>query len=132
MRKLFASILLAWALLVSLTPLSLADSLTTRNTYGRSQLASDLQVVPDSTTSLSTTDTWVFQLTITNVTGSAATFTMSNRATSALDLFKTVSIAANTTYIVSFPEGVKMKNGISWSAGTTSALNASVIAFKVP
>lgn len=130
MRKYLASLALILILGSALLPI-FAASRSTVTQFGPVALNSDLQVVPDSTTALSTTDTWIFQLTVANTTGSAVTFTVQDRATSAKTLLAAVSIAANTTYVIAFPEGQKMKNGITWSAGTASALHASIMARRI-
>lgn len=128
MTKKILHVILAWALFLNLTPIAFSDSGTTRSTFSRNhQLASEEQVVPSSATDVATTDTWIFQITITNVTASAATITMTDKATVPLDFLKTVSIAANTTYVIVFPEGKKFKNGLTWVSGTASALNASLV-----
>lgn len=132
MRQIIAKIMLVWVLSANLTPAVYGASLSTRVTYGRVQLSSYLQVIPNVAADVATTDTWIFQLTISNVTGAAATVTVTDKAATPLDLLKDVSIAANTTYVVAFPEGVRMKNGFTWVSGTASALNASVVAFRVP
>ena len=130
MRK---SYLLLFLILLFLFPGGLKSaSNSTKVTFGRTLLSTDLQTVPDSSTALSASDTWIFQIVVTNTTGTAATFTMTDRASSPKTLLPAVSIAANTTYIIPFPEGQKMKGGILWLTGTTSALTASIVAFKIP
>lgn len=131
MKKL-QTLILIFILLTTTVPSSMGASGSTKFTVGGTvALSEDLQTVPDSTTALSTTDTWIFQITIVNTTGSAATITMQDRATSPKTLLAAVSIAANTTYVIAFPEGQKMKNGITWSAGTTSALQGSIKAKRI-
>jgi hypothetical protein len=131
MKKIICVSLLGLISFSELTPPLYAASRSTLNTFGRTQISQDLQIVPDSATDLTTTDTWIFQLTVTNTTASAVTFTVKDRATSAKTLMS-VSIAANTMYVVVWPEGQKMKGGINWLSGTTGALTASLVAFKVP
>lgn len=130
MQKTICILLLGLISFSELAPPLYAASRSTLNTFGRRQVSQALQVVPDSATDLTTTDTWIFQLTITNVTGTAATITLTDKNTSPLDLMKTVSIPANTIVVVAWPEGQLMKGGINWVSGTTSALNASLVAFQ--
>ena len=130
MRKIFAYIGLLLILSVLISPLALSESGTTKTTFGRRQLLSDLQFVPNVAADLTTTDTWIFQLTIT--TGSSGTtLTINDRATSAKSLLNSVSLAANTTYILTWPEGVKMKNGINWVAGAATTVTIAVVAFQI-
>jgi len=123
------------ALVLTLTSVSLpifAASGSSKFTNGGTiALSEDIQVVPSVTTDLSTTDTWVFQIMVTNVTSSAATITVQDKAATPRYLLPTVSIAGNTTYVIGFPEGVKMKSGITWSTGTASALQASIKAKRI-
>ena len=131
MKKFLSVILVAWIVLNQSAPFVYAASNSTKITFPKTQVNSLPQVVPDVSTAVSTTDTYIFQITAANVTASAVTFTVTDRQTVPLDLLKSVSIAANTTYVIAFPEGVKMKNGFTWISGTTSALNGSVVAFKI-
>lgn len=75
--------------------------------------------VPQSTTTVAFSDAWLKTLTITNTTSGAVTFTLSDRQASPLALFSAVSIAANTTYVVVFPEGgyYWLPGGFSVAAG---------------
>lgn len=97
---------------------------------GTVALNEDLQTIPDSATDLATKDTWVFQLTIVNTTASGVTLVIADKATVPKTLM-TVTIAANTTYVIAFPEGQKMKGGLTWQAGTASALNGSIKAKRL-
>lgn len=124
-------ILLGISLINSPIPVAMGASNSTKFNVGNINMSQALQVVPDSTTSVSTTDTWIFQITVANTTGSAVTFTVQDRAGSPKSLISAVSIAANTTYVMAFPEGVLMDDGFTWSASTASALHASVNARRI-
>lgn len=130
MKKIICVFLLGLISFSELAPPLYAASRSTLNTFSRRQLSQALQVVPNSATDLTTSDTWIFQLTITNVTGTAATITLTDKNTSPLDLMKTISIPANTIVVIAWPEGQLMKGGINWVSGTASALNASLVAFQ--
>ncbi len=130
MKKLLGLGLLGTLLVVFSLSL-LGDSGSTRFVVPPVSLTDDLQAMPSTPTNLTSTDTYIFQLTVSNTTGGALTITISDRATSAKALFTTVSIAANSTQIYSFPEGVKMKGGITWSASNTG-LVASIKAKRIP
>lgn len=131
MRKLIASLCLFFISLGAIAPLLVASSGSTKFATGTTALNADIQVVPNSSTALSSTDTYIYQIVVANVTGSAATFTMTDRATSPKTILAAVSIAGNTTYVLAFPEGLKMKGGIMWSSNTASALNASINARRI-
>lgn len=130
MSKIFAVLLVALCLIGS-PSLGWGASGSSKFTNGGTlALNEDLQTVPDTTTDLSTKDTWIFQLTIVNTTAGTVTFVMADKATSPKTLMS-VTIAANTTYIIAFPEGQKMKGGITWFSGTVGALNASIKAKRL-
>lgn len=101
-------------------------SLSSKRSLFRYEIMQQTVVVPSSATDLTTTDTIVYQIVISNVTASAANFSFTDKQSSPLDIFKTVSIAANSVAMATFPEGLLMKGGITWLSGTASALNAQV------
>ena len=97
---------------------------------GTRQLSRLIQVVPNSDTDVSTTDTAIYQVTVTNVTGGACTFTIKDKQATARYLVNAASIAAATTYILAWPEGAFMSSGFSWSSDTSSCLQAGVSAIR--
>ena len=124
MLKIFAISLLALLTYgVVINPL-IGASGSTRFTYGNTAMTDAIQTVPTSPTALSSTDTYVFQVTVANVTGTAATITIVDGT--GKYLLASTSIDANTTYVLGFPEGVKMTSGVTWSAGTLNAIQASL------
>lgn len=129
-RKLGAILVLILVLLTASYPV-IGASGSSKFTTGTIALSADIQVVPSVATDLTSTDTYVYQLMITNITGSAATITILDKAATPRYLLPKTSIAANTTYVIAFPEGQKMKGGITWSTGTASALQASWRAFRI-
>ncbi len=80
------------------------------------------QAVPTSTTAVATSDAWLQGLTITNTSGGALTVTVASRESSPVALLEAVSIAANTTYIVSLPYGHWLPSGFTIAA-SGSGLN---------
>lgn len=128
--KVVASIICLVAALAFLSGPIGGASLSTRRAYPGTQLTQGLVVVPATPTDLAATDAIIFQIVVANVTASAATITVSDKAGSPLALLNTVTIAPYTTYVVAFPEGVWMTSGITWTGGTASALNAEVFGFK--
>lgn len=75
------------------------------------------QAVPTSTTVVAATDAYLRQVVVTNPTGGAITFTLSDRQSSAIDFVSAVSIAANTTYVVVIPNLYWCPNGFTVAAG---------------
>lgn len=117
--------------LVTSVQVAYAATLSTRKTYGHIMLSEDLQAVPAVAADLSTTDTWIFEINLTtNSSCSSCTITISDKQTSAKNLLDTVVLAANTHYVLVYPEGVKMKGGINWVAGTASTITASFSAWR--
>lgn len=94
---------------------------------GSRNVSTVLRAVPAVATDLTTIDTWLFQITVANTTGGALTFTVIDKQTSPVTLLAAVSIAANTTYIIRWPEPVFMSGGVNWSA-SGAGLTADVVA----
>jgi hypothetical protein len=74
------------------------------------------QAAPTSLTAVTTYDSSVIAVTVTNTAVSALTFTLQSRETVPVALLSAVSIAPNTTYVVSLPYGHWMVNGMSVQA----------------
>jgi hypothetical protein len=130
-NQILAAVLLTAAILPYFTSVAYGASLSTRFTPpGYVIVSKVIQTVPNTPTAIATSDMEIYQLTIGNITGSACTFTLADRATSAKTILATVSIAANTTYVIAWPEGIFMDEGATWTSGTASCLNASVKALR--
>lgn len=69
------------------------------------------------------TDCWVDLIEVTNKSGSAATITITEGASTPVDFLTSVSIPANSTSSVVDPGGAFYRGGLVMSAGTASALN---------
>ena len=97
-------ILIALALLGGL---SLAPARADMTYFGQAAASGDVQIkpqaVPTSSTVVTSYDAWLSTITITNTTGSAVTVTVADQQASPVKLLNSVSIAANTTYVVTFP-----------------------------
>ena len=124
MVKIILTAIISTLLVVGVINPLIGASGSTRFTYGNTAMTDAIQVVPTSPTALSSTDTYVFQVTVANVTGTAATITIVDGT--GKYLLAATSIDANTTYVLGFPEGVKMTSGVTWSAGTSNAIQASL------
>ncbi len=96
------------------------------------QLTEGIVVVPNSATDLTTKTSWVEQIVVANTTGTAATLLVKDKQGTPLQLIPTVSVAANSVLVYTFPRPVKMLGGINWQAGTASALNAEVKGYRLP
>lgn len=129
--KFMGAALLGLLLLSLIMPLLEAASNSTKfSAPGTRQLSRAIQVVPNSDTDVSTTHTEIYQINVANVTASACTFTVKDKQSTARYLIDEASIAANTTYVIAWPEGAWMENGFSWSSGTASCLEASIKALR--
>lgn len=129
--KFMGAALLGLLLLSLVAPFLVAASNSTKfSAPGTRQLSRAIQVVPDSDTDVSTTHTEIYQINVANVTASACTFTVKDKQSTARYLIDAASIAANTTYVIAWPEGAWMENGFSWSSGTASCLEASIKALR--
>lgn len=108
----------------------LADSGTTIFPKPQRQIARGYQTVPSSLTDVTTTNTVIYQLTVANKTGTAATLLIQDRQGTSKTIIPTVSIAANTVYVIAWPEGTYCTGGMKWQAGTGSALDAEIVAVQ--
>ena len=90
-----------------------------------------LRAVPAVAADISTKDVLLYQLTIVNPTAGAITITIVDKQSSAKTLLGATSIAANTTYIVSWPCGVKLKSGMNWVA-SGAGLHSEIYGFYKP
>ena len=73
---------------------------------------------------------WVDLLTLTNVTAGAVTVTATDVRMAPLDILKTVSIAGNTAYVISFPGGIKFEGGLNLAASADDSINVKFRAIK--
>jgi hypothetical protein len=95
------------------------------------QLDRTLAVVPNAAADLTVKDTWLEQVVVANITGTAATFTLKDKQSTPRSLL-VISVPANDTKIYTFPSPVKMPGGVNWVAGTSAALNASIVGYRLP
>lgn len=82
--------------------------------------------VPSSLTSVLTTNSIIYQLSVANKTASTCTLLVRDLQGTAKTIIPTVSIAANTVYVISWPEGYYSASGVQWQAGTGSCLDAQL------
>lgn len=98
----------------------------TSRAFPQREISPGLSTIPNVAADLTTEDSYVFQIVLVNKTAGAVTVTIVDRATPAKTLIPTVSIAANTSYVVAYPEGVKMNGGINWVASAASSIDAEI------
>lgn len=75
-----------------------------------------MTAVPTSLTDICTTNALVFQVHVSNTTAGALTFLLQDKQATPGQLTPTVSIAANTAYILAWPEGQWAPSGIAVQA----------------
>lgn len=89
-------------------------------------LPRNLTAVPAILTDICTTDALVFQVHVSNTTGGALTFLVQDKQATPGQLVPTVSIAANTAYILAWPEGQPASSGLSVQ-GSGAGLQVSFV-----
>lgn len=85
---------------------------------------SGILVLTDSIVDVTTSDLWVRVISCTNTSSSAATLTIEDGDNT--DYFTAVSIAANSSMVANYGNGVKFNDGLSWGSGTASVINCQV------
>lgn len=94
------------------------------------QISEANTAVPAAPADLTTTDTWLFEMTLCNPTGGALTITLLNREVSPKTVVKK-AVAANDTVTLSFPYGCKFVSGVNW-VGSGAGLIATTTAVIAP
>ena len=93
------------------------------------QVTPGIQTLPTTATALTTTDTYIYRLTLTNPTGGAVTVTITDRDTPAKTLLS-VSVPAGSSLVYNYASSpVLAKNGVTWQAG--AAITAEIAAYRV-
>lgn len=127
MRFLRTLTLFVLATALAVAPINAASNSSRRSAPSGSQIMADgLAAIPGSATSLTTQNCVVWQITVANPTGSAITFNVTDQA--AAVTLMAVSVAANTTYVIAFPEGIPL-TGIKWS-GSSTGMFGEVFGYK--
>ena len=97
---------------------------TSNNTEAKRRVMSAISVVPNSGTDLTTKDSILYNIHVCNVTGSAATFTLTDKQSTPRYVLNAYSVPANSFVNIAFQEGLLMSGGVTWSAGTANALQS--------
>lgn len=100
--------------------------LTSNNRGPQRRVSTQLSVVPNADTALTSKNAVLFGIHVCNVTGTAATLTVKDKQSTPVRLLQAYSIPANSFVHIDFPEGVPMTGGVNWSSGTASALEGYV------
>ncbi len=87
--------------------------------------------IPAIAADLTVKDTWVFQIVLSNTTGAAVTVTIKDKQTTARYLVNALSVAANSTTVLSYPQGMLLSGGMNWVA-SADAIDAFVTAYRLP
>jgi len=87
---------------------------------------SGITVIPGSSTAITTTATCVFSIFVTNTTGSAATFSLTDNAGTPNNYIVSFSVPANSNMLLPMG-GIKFLSGIKWSQVTTSAVLGQIV-----
>lgn len=83
------------------------------------EISSGLQAVPTSATDLATADAYILQIVVNNTGASSQTITISDKQGTPRDLLTAVAIDPGVPAVLVFPQGVRMKSGVRWSASGT-------------
>jgi hypothetical protein len=73
--------------------------------------------VPTSSTAVTSSDAYLKSITVTNTSTGALTFTLADRQGTPVSVMSAVSIGANTTYVVTFPNLYWCPGGFTVQAG---------------
>jgi hypothetical protein len=91
------------------------------------RLSPFLQFVPSSLTAVTSTNTTLWQISVTNDCASAVSFYIEDRqSTPKVLISNRASIASGSTYIFEWPEGVELYGGFKWQASSASCLIVGV------
>jgi hypothetical protein len=94
----------------------------------RNSVSEVIVAVPSVAADLAASDTRLYQISVCNTTGGALTLTLKDKQITPRNILTAVSIAANTSYIVVWPEGLFCSGGLNWVA-SGAGLEASVTAW---
>lgn len=94
--------------------------------YGTTKGGPPIVTMPTVAADLTTTDTFVFQLVVTNASGGALTITLKDK-TGGTSIFNATSIANASTVVYDFPEGLFFDGGLNWVA--SGVITAAIVAF---
>lgn len=100
--------------------------LTSNNRGPSRRVMSQITVIPNSDTALTSKDAVLYGIHICNTTGGAVAIIIKDKQSTPRYLLNVYSIAANSFLHIDFPEGVPMKGGVNWQAGSSNSLEGYV------
>lgn len=77
------------------------------------EITPGFQAIPTSPADVTTTDTTIYQIVVGNPTAGAIALVIKDIDTTVHTPIS-ISVAANTTLVIPFPEGVFFKGGLNW------------------
>ena len=104
-------------------------SLSSRRDSPQNAIQQGLSLVPSSLTAVTSADSVIYQITVSNVDSGAHTLLVQDQQATPGILVPTISIPANTVIIMEFPEGILMKSGIKWQASAANDLWSEIYGF---
>jgi len=94
------------------------------------KFSEEIQDVPTSYADLAVTDAILWQIHAVNTTAGALTLTINDGNASTGYILPTITIAANTAYVISWPEGLICIGGVIWVASGAGIQAAVVGSYK--
>ena len=126
MKRIIALLATATCLLIPVkaqTGADVKDTFTTAPKGGtRVETSVTLPATASAANICSSKDCWVDLITLSNKTADTVTVAVSS-ATDSKYLMKDVSLAANSTYVLSLPGGRKFPGGLVWSCSAGSSVD---------
>ena len=90
------------------------------------KFSESLAAVPAVSADLATKNATIWQIHVANPTAGAISFTVTDKQSTPRNVIPVVSIAANTAYVCSWPEGLFCESGVAWVA-SGAGLEASIV-----
>lgn len=107
----------------------MAGTTIKKTTYGFS-ISPELQVVPDSATALSSSDTLLYSMYVSNVTGSTVALTVLDGQSTPREVVPTTNIGPHQILSAEWLDGLVCPGGVTWSATVADSLQAAVTGTK--
>lgn len=95
---------------------------TSNNRGPLRRVMSQITLIPNSDTAVTSKDAVLYSIHVANVTAGAVTLTVKDKQATPRRLLASYSIPANSFVHIDFTEGVPMSGGVNWQAGSANAL----------
>ena len=107
----------------------MAGTTIKKGTFGKS-VDPEMQVVPDSATALTSTNTLLYSMYVSNTTDSTVSFLVVDG--NGREIVPEVDLPSHSILSAEWSDGIVAPGGITWTAGAANALEAAVTAtYKV-